>query len=517
MPVESGVYKLKIDGNSPVQLQKQVYIQLRELILAGDMEPGTRLPPSRKLADRLHVSRKTIVSAYDQLIAEGYLTSQTGAGTYVSPNIPEADRYDEDPDTDIIGANQKKRNESQVKTSDIVDEPAPSSEDSLGQLSEYAKRVLAVELMPPRMDHVRFPFFSWQPAFEEIPLTEWSRVVSKTFRRTETGLIDYGSDPIGHLPLRDAIAMRLRKTRGLNCNSNQIIITSGLSQSLDLIARLHVEDGSEILVENPSYWPVRDIFRSYGAGVRSINVDQVGMKTSALSRLTRHNVRAIYVTPSHQFPTGAVLNLSRRLELLNWAKETGAIVIEDDFDSEFRYRGSPIPAMKTLDKEEQVIYLSTFTKVLYPSLAIAFMVVPQKLVPLYARTRWLMGDQTSIQLQEALAEFITSDQLKRHAKRMRHTYALRRKALVEAIEHDLSDCATIYGDPAGLSIMIRVESELADDEILRRASQRGVALTSTRRCYTRNAVQGEFILGYGNLTEEQIVAGVREFRNLLRV
>jgi len=366
------------------------------------------------------------------------------------------------------------------------------------------------------MEHMRFPFFNWQPAFDEIPFTEWARIVSKTFRRAEAQLVDYSSDPLGHLPLRAAIADRLLKTRGLHCQPEQIVINCGLSQSLDLVARMHAEEGTELLVENPSYRPVRDVFRTYGAQVRSIDVDQGGMKTERLAKLSKHNVKAIYVTPSHQFPTGAVLSLARRLELLKWATECGAIIIEDDFDSEFRYRGSPIPAMKTLDKEEQVIYLGSFTKVFYPSLAIAFMVLPPRLVPVYTKARWLASDQVSLQLQEALAEFISTGHLERHVKRMRTTYAHRRTALLEAIEDHLEDCATTHGDQAGLSTLIRLRCDLEDDEILQRANARGIALTSTRSSYTRNAVRGEFILGYGNLHEPQIRQGIMELRMIVK-
>ncbi len=498
------IFKIVIDGSSSLQLQKQVYKQLRELILTGTLEPGFRLPPTRVLADTLQVSRKTVVKAYDQLLAEGYVTSQTGSGTFVSPNLPGSNDFDDRPDHEI---------DTPPFTS-LKNEPIDSK--LFERLSAYGKRALSTNLLPPRMEQARFPFFSWQPAFEEIPLTEWARIVSKTFRRPDPRLIDYAADPLGHLPLRQALAERLRKTRGLECDPGQVIITCGLSQSLDLIAKLHVDEDSNVLVENPCYWPARDLFRSYGAHVRSINVDHGGMKTGSLSRLARHNFSAVYITPSHQYPTGTVLTLARRLELLNWAGVSGAIVIEDDFDSEFRYRGSPIPALKSLDKDEQVIYLSTFTKVLYPSIALAYMVVPRRLVPLYARARWLNSDQMSLQLQESLAEFIASNQLERHVKRMRQLYAQRRRALVDAVQTHLAGNATIYGDPAGLSVLLRVRSELPDDEIMSRARARGIALLSTRPCYTRNSVPGEFILGYGNLSTTAITDGIIELGDVIR-
>ncbi len=564
--METDIFNLKLDDEGPLQLQKQVYMQLRELILKGELLPGVRLPPSRKLADLLRISRKTVVSAYDQLLAEGYVTSQLGSGTYVSPNLPDQDTNQSAPEETAIDASspkeisedthneprgdgtsptrinvsraevafpsprpEKKLPPSRAETVDMDLSPAESykqrdprapeeddDDQGLRVFSDYGRRLNNVDLMSFHMEQARFPFFNWQPAFDELPVTEWARIVSKTFRRQDAYLVDYATDPLGHMPLRKAIAERLRNTRGLDCRPEQVVITCGLSQALDMIARLHAQDGTELLVENPSYRPVRDVFRTYGAQVRSIDVDQGGLKTEKLAKLPTHSVRIVYVTPSHQFPTGVVLTLARRLELLKWATECGALLIEDDFDSEFRYRGSPIPAMKTLDKDEQVIYISSFTKVFYPSLAIAYMVVPPKLVPYYARARWLASDQVSLQLQEALAEFISSGLLERHVRRMRTTYALRRKALMEAIEDHLEDCATTHGDHAGLSTLIRLKCDMDDDEILRRARERGIALSSTRACYTRSSVVGEFILGYGNLKENEIRQGIIELRMIVK-
>ncbi len=544
--MESDIFDLKLDSKSDIQLQKQVYLQLRELILNGKLLPGVRLPPSRKLADIIGASRKTVVSAYDQLLAEGYVSSQTGSGTFVSDPATAISLQNNSSTSESSTSNRTDRGPSKPvdkrtgrTVSPYIDKPslAPSTNSTrelLAQRSEepseaiiapdstkeplslYARRIGGVDLEISRTEHTRFQFFNWQPAFDELPLVEWSRIVAKTFRRADVQLVDYAPDPLGHLPLRQTIAERLRRTRGLDCKAEQIVITCGFSQSIDLVARLHSAEGTELLVENPSYRPVRDIFRTYGIQVRSIAVDQGGMRTERLAKLSKHNVKTIYVTPSHQFPTGAVLTLARRLELLKWATDCGAIIVEDDFDSEFRFRGSPIPALKTLDKEERVIYLSSFTKVFYPSLAIAFMVVPPRLVPLYTRARWLASDQLSVQLQDALAEFIATGMLERHVKRMRSTYAQRRKTLLEAIEDHLEDCATIYGDYAGLSVMIRLKCDMDDDEIIRRADERGIVMTSTSTSYTRNATPGEFILGYGNLSEAEIRKGIMELRMIIK-
>ena len=505
--MEADVFNLSIDPDASEQLQTQIYAQLRELILSGELLPGVRLPPSRKLAELVGVSRKTVVNAYDQLLAEGYLSSQTGSGTFVT---------DRDRASRASTHIEQSRKRIDDRRSRDTRNRAVDAHEERDILSTFGRRLSLSETQSPRLEHVRFPFFNWQPAFDELPLTDWSRIVSKTFRKPDSRLLDYASDPLGHMPLRAAIAERLLRTRGLSCQPEQVVINCGLAQSLDLMAKLHAEAGMELLVENPSYRPIRDVFRTYGAQIRSIDVDQGGMKTERLAKLSRHNVKAVYVTPSHQFPTGAVLSLARRLELIKWATECGALIIEDDFDSEFRYKGTPIPAMKTLDKEEQVLYLSSFTKILYPSLAIAFMVLPPKLITVYTKARWLAADNISIQVQDALAEFISTGLLERHVRRMRTTYAHRRKALLEAIQDHLSECATTYGDHAGLSTLIRIKCDLEDDEILERALARGIALTSTRSSYTRNAARGEFILGYGNMSESQIRQGIIELRMIVR-
>ncbi|MDZ4833994.1 MAG: PLP-dependent aminotransferase family protein [Candidatus Melainabacteria bacterium] len=544
--MELEIFELILDPKSETQLQKQVYLQLRELILNGKLLPGVRLPPSRKLAETIGASRKTVVSAYDQLLAEGYVSSQTGSGTFVSDpsnalsllrSVSNSTDTPESSGSSSLSSkrgNDRAASKSLRNTGDqtpeqkklprelLADRPEEPTEATVEPDSEteplslYARRIGGVDLEISQIEHARFQFFNWQPAFDELPLVEWSRIVGKTFRRADVNLVDYAPDPLGHLPLRQTIAERLRRTRGLDCRAEQIVITCGFSQSIDIVARLHSAEGTELLVENPSYRPVRDIFRTYGVSVRSIAVDQGGMRTERLAKLPKHNIKSVYVTPSHQFPTGAVLTLARRLELLKWATDCGAVIIEDDFDSEFRFRGSPIPAMKTLDKEERVIYLSSFTKVFYPSLAIAFMVVPSRLIPIYTRARWLASDQLSIQLQDALAEFISTGMLERHVKRMRSTYALRRKTLLEAIEDHLEGCATTHGDYAGLSTLIRLKCDLDDDQIISRAGERGIVLTSTRTSYTRNAVQGEFILGYGNLNEDEIRKGIMELRLIIK-
>ena len=322
--------KIALKHDSNVDLNQQLYEELRRLILGRKLEPGHRLPPTRTLAKDLGVARKTVVSAYDQLASEGYLRSKTGAGTFVSGDIQDSAQVHEPRSARSSGRWTNRKT------------------DSL-PLSPYALHAASTKLLPPIERSANYTFHSWQPAFDEIPATEWARAVTRLFRSDDSRLLDYSDTPAGYPPLREAIANRLEKTRGIQCTREQVIITCGQGQCIDMVARLHIEPGSEALFENPSYPPARDIFKAYGANIRSVSVDKSGLRTSNLSRLSDHKIAVVYITPSHQYPTGAILSLPRRLELLKWAREHNAVIIEDDFDSEFRYRGQPIPALKTLD------------------------------------------------------------------------------------------------------------------------------------------------------------------------
>ncbi len=478
---------IKHDSFTP--LNQQLFEQLRALILARSLEPGDPLPPSRQLAKDLDISRKTVVSAYDQLISEGYLESRVGSGTFVSLELRE-------PDLSISRS-----------TDDNID-------DSSVPLSQYGRYARSITLLSSQKEQI-FSFHSWQPAFDELPFADWNKVIARAFRSKEADHLDFSKSPGGYLPLRQAIAAKLQKTRGMKCTPAQVIITCGHSQALDMVARIHIEEGLEALFENPSWTPARDIFRAYGATIRSISVDKDGIRTSNLSRLVQHNITVVYVTPSHQFPTGAVLTLPRRLELLHWAAEQRCMIVEDDFDSEFRYRGKPIPALKTLDTGERVIYMSTFNKTLYPSLGVGYLVVPESLVEVYTRARWLSAEQISTQLQAAIADFMDSGQLDKHIRRMKSIYARRRQVLVDSLKTYLGEDATVAGDIAGLSLLVTID-DIDDEELVEEAAAEGLMLTSTKSFYTRSSRAGEFLLGYGNMPESQIDVGIKRLRSVIR-
>jgi GntR family transcriptional regulator/MocR family aminotransferase len=306
--------------------------------------------------------------------------------------------------------------------------------------------------------------------------------------------------------LREAIARYLGRSRDVRCKAGQIVIVNGSQQGLDLVARITLNAGDRAAVEDPGYLGARRAFQASGAVLQPVPLDQSGIEVDRLSRLK--NIRVVYVTPSHQFPAGQVLSLTRRLELLEWAKRNNAWIIEDDYDSEYRYEGKPIPTLQGLDESSSVIYVGTFSKVLYPALRIGYVVIPEKLVPVFARAKWLTDRQTPLLEQFALADFINEGYLERHIRKTRKLYNRRRQVLVEELQKAFGKKVKIHGGNAGMHILIRFNLKLTDSEIIRRADENQVNLLSARPYYLRNAPSGEFIFGYANVLESKIREGV---------
>ncbi|MCI0353030.1 MAG: PLP-dependent aminotransferase family protein, partial [Acidobacteriales bacterium] len=388
-------FPVKLDRRSTHTLHEQLYDGIRQAILSGALSPGQRVPSSRELAELLDISRSTVTDCYEQLLTEGFFEARAGSGTFVTRLI------------------------SKPKPPAKAAPKSARTAKANVHLSSYGK---ALASSPPRNGARPDPeicFYGWRPAFDEVPVTQWTRVQGRRSRRTSSNLLDYASDQLGYKPLREAIAEYIARSRGVKCAADQVLIVLGLQQALDLVAKVHVETGNAVAVENPGYPQAWRSFAMQGGKICPIPVDESGLIVENLSKSPARNAKLIYLTPSHQFPTGAVMPLARRLALLSWAHKSGGMILEDDYDSEFRYTGKSIPALQGLDEGESVVYVGTFTKVLYPSLSVAYMVVPPSLVNIYAQARLLASDQVPLPLQDALAEFIEEGHLDRHIKRMR--------------------------------------------------------------------------------------------------
>lgn len=374
---------IAVDRDSTVPMHRQVYDQIRDAILGGRLAPGRRLPSTRALADELSVSRNTVLAAFDQLFAEGYTEGQVGSGTRVSRVLPE----------DVLAARTLSKKRS-------VTEPVPGTE-----LSAKGRALLAAK---PRM-HRSASVHTFRPGLPEIdrfPWTQWSRMVAKFWRNPPRTLVSYG-DPGGHMPLRIAIADYLRAVRGLVCDAEQVIVTAGAQQAIDLASRALLDLGDKVWIEDPGYAGIKGVLTATEAELVPLPVDEQGLVV-AEGRARAPEARMAVVTPSHQYPLGAVMSLARRLELLEWASESGAWILEDDYDSEYRYAGRPLSALQGLDRSGRVIYVGTFSKVMFPAIRLGYMVVPPSLAEPIIRIRRSLDDQTAIVMQPVLAEFIES-------------------------------------------------------------------------------------------------------------
>lgn len=484
---------IKLNRRSQQELSQQLYDQVKRLVLSGSLRPGERIPSSRDLAARLKVSRPTVAAGLAQLQAEGYLDVVHGSGVYVSSQLP----------------NQKAKAQS-------FDGAGPSGQTV--SVSSFGKFIDTInqDFAGLTQKEPEIAFYCWRPALDQFPSTEWARIVGKHARSCQYTDFDDTAQPQGMPQLRAALSRLVQRFRGVACKSDQVIVVNGLNQGLDLAARLHLDSGTTAGVENPGYHAARFLFTASGAKVVPIAVDDAGLQVDQLRKAPGKNCRLLYVTPSHQFPTGATMPLSRRLELLQWAKSTGATILEDDYDSEFHTTAKPIPALMSLDKADRVIYLGALNQLMFPSLGLSYLIVPPHLVSTYTRARELTGVQLPPHLQEAIAEFVDSGHLDRHVKRLAVLYSERRQALLDSLEKHLKGKVSVQGTSAGVFVLASFKTRLSSQEILRRALSAGVGLTDTRPFYATATQAKEFILGFGSLTEEEIEEGVKRLARILR-
>jgi len=482
---------IALSHEAATPLHRQLYEELRRAILNGRLSPGQKLPSTRSLAKSLGISRIVVTQSYEQLNDEGYLQTTVGSGTFVCAQLPD----------DLL------------HSAALPSEP--KSDRSPIKLSQYGAGLAELNISVIAQADAPVSFRYGQPAFDQFPIHLWRKLLSRHCR-SSLDWLDYATDLLGHKPLREAIARYLSRSRAVQCEPDQILIVSGTQQALDLIARLLVNPGETVAVEEPGYLGVRQhTFLSQGAKLLPISVDESGLVVEQLVKSPTDNIKLVYVTPSHQFPTGAVLSLQRRLELLSWAQQTKAIIIEDDYDSEYRYEGQPIPALQGLQNSNTVLYIGSFSKMLFPSLRIGYLVLPQQLLPVFACAKWLVDRQLPLLEQYVLTDFIAEGCLERHVRRMRLYYDQRRQVLVQALNFHLGDRATILGENAGIHLMVQLHTKLSDEEVICRARQVGVGMVTAKPYYLNAAPKGEFIFGYSALTMQQIQAGIRSLANVL--
>ena len=467
-----------LDRRSAVSLQRQIYDAWRTAILGGRFTPGERVPSTRAFSAEHGVARITATAAYDQLLAEGYFETRRGAGTYISSDLPDdALRPVKGPGAIVRGQSRRRVRLSRY-ASRLADIHRPAAPANLLDLSRVGP------------DLARFPF----------PL--WRRLISRQLRRGVPAVLERAADAGGHEPLRAAIAAHLGRTRAVACAPEQVIIVSGSQQGLDLCARLLLEEGDEAAVENPGYAGARQLFAAHGAHLVTLRVTDSGAAIAGLSNRTR----VVHVTPSHQFPIGVSMSLARRLELLEWARSHGAVILEDDYDSEYRYSGPPLPAMHSLAEGQGVIYLGTFSNVMFRGLRVGYIVVPRELVRVFTAAKRMADRHTGMLEQAALADFMLEGHLDRHIRRMRRLYKERRDVMLEALSRSFGDAVAVRGDAAGLHMTVRFRRI---DDVRARAARSGVHLAGTSPYYASHPVPAECILGFAAIGPRTIREGIR--------
>jgi GntR family transcriptional regulator/MocR family aminotransferase len=472
------------DGATP--LSRQVYEQLRDQILAGELPAGTRLPPSRRLAMDYSLARVTVSTAYEQLQAEGYVSARVGAGTYVAEDLP-------------------------LETT-IVGEPEQAYAPAL---SDWGERVLAAGRRAPQAGSANRPAidFGFGRSFPHIfPYDIWRRLLARYLSTDDTMLSRYGS-AAGFNPLREAVADYIGRLRGVRCTAGQVVIVSGMQQALDILARLLLNQGDEILVETPGYSGAFDLFRTFGARLKPLPVDDDGFPVEKIP--ARSKARFAFVTPSNQFPRGGTMSLSRRLALLRWAQANNALVLEDDYDGELRYSGHPLAALQGLDQGGQVVYLGTFSKVLFPALRLGYVVLPPAILPAFLQAKELVDRGAPTLTQAAVADFIAEGHFERHLRRLRREYGQRRQILVQALDEHLAGQVRFSAVEAGLHVMLLLAPGSDEQRVVRESAAAGVGVYPGAPYHLASPAEPSILLGFSGLSEAEIRSGVERLASVI--
>lgn len=458
---------INLDKHTNKPLYIQIYLYIREEIKSGRIKKGSQLPSIRSLAKNLNVSKITIDNAYQQLLVEGYIESKKGSGMYVleiEENILPPNKIDTI-DTSLI-----------LKSNNL----------------EYDFNYGSIDI-------------------ESFDLSSWKKLASQILNSSDKEFLQYG-DPQGEIELRKEISKYLRTSRGVLCSENQVIITSGTSNSLQLICEL-IDDKS-VAIENPCWDRAKYVFQKNNFKITPISLDKNGISFKYLKKVS---AKLVYITPSHQFPAGIVMPIARRQKLLNWANDNDGFIIEDDYDSEFRYTSNPIPSLQSIDNNDRVIYLGTFSKSLAPSLRLSYLILPKELLTKYYENITMYEQNTSRITQKTLELFMAHGYWERHIRKMRKLYSKKYNTLIKTIESEFNDGIRIIGGNAGLHILIEIRNGMSENKIISITKKVGIKIYPTSKYWVNktNAKYPIFLIGFGALNEKQIVDGIKLLKNVL--
>ncbi|QJD85515.1 MocR-like pyridoxine biosynthesis transcription factor PdxR [Cohnella herbarum] len=464
---------ITMDRASGTPLFRQIYAHFRKAILQGEMKSGTALPSTRELASALHVSRNVVVEAYEQLFAEGYIESRHGSGTYVA-------------------------------------------DGTFLDLARHALPSIPLAAMTSSVGTAHADLIDFRhgiPALNQFPRKLWGQLAQRICADTSDEAFGYGK-PEGSTELRAVLAQYLLRTRGVICEPEQLIITTGATQAINLIAKLLLPGGKEIIIEDPITKEIHTLFSLPGTTLSPVPADDQGMMTHLLP--TDGKPCFIYVTPSHQFPLGGVLPIQRRVQLIQYASASDCYIVEDDYDSEFRYEGAPVSSLQGLDPD-RVIYIGTFSKILSPALRMGYLILPRSLVETARGLKWLTDLHTPSLEQLILARFIEGGYLDRHVAKMKKLYRKRRDYLIQALVHTFADKVTILGYSTGLHLVAEFTGAVFTPALLAQIEQSGVRVYPVSvHALDKNKHRKRIILGYGNLSEERIAEGIRRLGSIMQ-
>jgi len=476
------------DESSP--MYRRLYTWFRSAILTGELRPGQKIPSTRYLATELRVSRITVLCAFQQLAAEGYIVSSAGSGTYVSKSIP--DRV-----TRLgLGTQPRLLNHSQSAGS--------------RRISQLSAKISPFPTLPFGLEAFRVGL----PALDRFPVAVWSRLVARRWRQPKKEMLMYG-DRMGFGPCREAIAEYVTTVRGVRCDASQVMIVNGSQQGLEISARALLDPGDPVWIEEPGYPGAFQAFAAVSGNIIPVPVDGDGLEVKqGIKRCPK--ARAVFITPSHQFPMGMTMSAGRRMMLVDWAFRNNSWIVEDDYDSEYDFRNRPIGAVQGLDTNAQVIYAGTFSKILFPSLRIGYLIIPSDLVPAFSRIRQASDLSHSTLEQAVLADFIQEGHLARHVRRMRMLYMDRNEILAAEIKKQLGAMVELVSAEAGMHLVCLLPPKIEDTIVWQSAARQGIASWPLSFCYQSKPERGGLVLGYGGVDKRQIQDGVKKLAAVIR-
>jgi GntR family transcriptional regulator/MocR family aminotransferase len=479
------LYEVQLDRTSGTPLSRQIYKQVRAAVLSGILGPDTKLPATRAMAAKLRVARASVVAAYEQLLAEGYVEGRPGSGTFVSTDF-----------VDHGGALRLRSTRRVVKSRPL---PGPAQ-----AFADFERPTVQTEGLP---------FNTGRTLIDARTSEIWRMLTRRAARSLESCDLGY-TDPCGLIELRRTICDYLRVARSVRCDPEQIVITTGAQHAIDIVIRVILTPGDEVWVEDPGYPLTHALLLLAKARPQPIPVDAQGIVVN-LGLRTAPTARAVFVTPSHQFPMGVVLSMARRLELLAWARASGAFIIEDDYTSEFRYSGPPLASLQGLDDEARVIYVGTLNKALFPGLRIGYAVVPYALLPAFTNARYLMDRQPPTLYQKVVAAFIEQGHFAAHVRRTRQMYREQRDVLAATLMRHAADHLEVTVPDQGMHLVAYLNGGVSDTEIESAARRAGIIVRATSRFYRSASARPGLMLGFSGFPPHLIVPATEKLTALI--